>query len=127
MFNFLQLSALLLARPQSVRAKIDELQLLFVNAHHRLNRYRELQAADAVAGYLEQQTRRRREAAAALRQQLGERFLILKSCFDFIALCFYFLRFNFTIIQQQGKPTCNILLLTKCVDTSTNCTFAFSY
>ena len=85
MFNFLQLSGLLLTRPQSVRAKIDELQLLFINAHHRLNRYRELQAADSIVGYLEQQTERRRKVAEDLRAHLAAR-LVFVFCFSLIVI-----------------------------------------
>lgn len=69
--NFFTLTELLLTRHEHVRAKLDELAALFVSFHHVVNRYREVQARDTVAGYLERQIADRQRAAAALRVALA--------------------------------------------------------
>jgi hypothetical protein len=68
--NFFMLTELLLLRPDRLRAKLDEIAALFVNFHHVVNCYREVQARDTIAGYLEQQIEQRRRATVALRQAL---------------------------------------------------------
>jgi hypothetical protein len=69
--NFLLLTELLLTRRDQIRAKLDELAALFATFHHLVNRYREVQARDTLAGYLERQVQHRRNATLTLRAALA--------------------------------------------------------
>jgi hypothetical protein len=69
--NFLLLTELLLTRRDRIRAKLDELSALFATFHHLVNRYREVQARDTLAGYLERQVHDRRRATLDLRAALA--------------------------------------------------------
>jgi hypothetical protein len=69
--NFLLLTELLLTHRDRIRAKLDELSALFATFHHLVNRYREVQARDTLAGYLERQVDERRRATLDLRAALA--------------------------------------------------------
>lgn len=71
LLNFLLLTELLLTRRDRIRAKLDELSALFATFHHLVNRYREVQARDTLAGYLERQVDERRRATLDLRAALA--------------------------------------------------------
>ncbi|KAG9405300.1 Mediator of RNA polymerase II transcription subunit 7 [Aphanomyces cochlioides] len=72
MFSFLELIDVLIMNPTKFNAKLDDIELLFLNMHNLINAYRPHQARETLIELLKQQLQERKDAAAEIRRTIEE-------------------------------------------------------
>ncbi|KAF0690288.1 Aste57867_18314 [Aphanomyces stellatus] len=72
MYSFLELIDVLILNPTKFNAKLDDIELLFLNMHNLINAYRPHQARETLIDLLKQQVQERKDAAQDIRRVVDE-------------------------------------------------------
>ncbi|ETN08214.1 hypothetical protein PPTG_12057 [Phytophthora nicotianae INRA-310] len=70
--NFVELVDVLIKKPAVFNEKLDDMELLFLNMHNRINAFRPHQARETVIQMLKTQVQERRDAARDIRRTIDE-------------------------------------------------------